>query len=88
MSNSDDPVNDLIKKLCDTPNGPNRRGNVRVGRLLAHCQQVCPDWTEDGGCVLHERDEWIDLMIRPDRDCMHQCLRTLPPLGVMRGVAG
>ena len=85
---TDCPVNDLIGVLNNTPVGPGRRVNAHVGRLLVQCQQVCSDWSETGGCSRHDRDEWIDILIRPGRDCVRSSLLELPPLGVVRGAAG
>ncbi len=85
---TDCPVNDLIAALHAAPNGRERRATAHVGRLLVQCQQVCSDWRAVNGCQLHDREEWIDILIRPGRDCQRGCLLTLPPLGVVRGVAG
>jgi len=82
------PVNDLIEALHATPDGHERRATAHVGRLLVQCQQICTAWVEPDGCQLHARAEWIDILIRPGRDCQRGCLLALPPLGVAKGIAG
>ena len=63
----DEPlVNALIERLDTTP-GPLRK-HTEVGKRLAYCQQVCPEWFR--GCGEHpEESEWIRLMITPEKRC-------------------
>ncbi len=84
---TDCAVNDLIKALHAPAHGRERRPTRHTGRLLVQCQQVCTTWGPTG-CQLHDREEWIDILIRPGRDCERGCLLSLPPLGVVGGVAG
>ena len=79
---TDCPVNDLIEALHGTSDGHERRATRHIGRLLIECQQACRHWTATG-CQLHDRAEWIDILIRPGRDCQRGCLLTLPPLGAV-----
>ena len=61
-------VNDLIESLANA-SGP-KREPIHVGRLLAYCQQKCPEWFRS--CGRYEREEWITLLITPGRKCDRQ----------------
>lgn len=61
-------VNDLNEALANAPG--EKREPIQVGRLLAHCRQVCTEW--DRGCTRFEREEWIRLLITPSRSCDRQ----------------
>ena len=58
-------VNDLIEYLSNA-DGPIREP-AEVGRRLAYCQQRCPEWIRS--CSLHDRDEWIEILSTPGREC-------------------
>ncbi len=58
-------VNALLESLANAP-GP-KREPIEVGRLLAQCQQVCPEWFR--GCERHDLEAWITLLITPGRHC-------------------
>ncbi len=58
-------VNNLIEALENAPG--EKREPIQVGRLLAHCQQVCPEWFRS--CQRYGMEEWIRIMITPGRRC-------------------
>lgn len=60
-------VNDLIESLANAPG--KKREPIQVGRLLAFCQQKCPEWFHE--CESYDREEWIELLIRPRQVCEH-----------------
>ena len=58
-------VNALMETLANGP-GPQREP-IEVGRRLAYCQQVCPEWHR--ACERYDQAEWIAVLITPGRDC-------------------
>ena len=58
-------VNALLESLANAP-GP-KREPIRVGRRLAYCQQVCPEWFR--GCGRYSTAEWVDRLILVRLDC-------------------
>ena len=58
-------VNALIEALANAPG--KKREPIQVGRLLAYCQQRCPEWFRS--CGLHDREEWIRLLILEGETC-------------------
>ncbi len=58
-------VNALLESLENAPG--EKREPIQVGRLLAHCQQRCPEWVRS--CQRHDLEAWITLMITPGRNC-------------------
>lgn len=58
-------VNGLIEALDNAP-GKHRKP-IHVGRLLIYCQQKCPEWFRE--CGRYQTEEWIRIMIDPDRKC-------------------
>ena len=61
-----------LLEALENVEGPKREPIV-VGRLLAHCQQVCPEWIR--GCKRYGLGEWIGVMITPGRKCSRRRLR-------------
>lgn len=60
-------VNDLTEAHENAP-FPTRTFEA-VAKQLADCQG-CAEWDRvDGKCIRHDREKWIELLIRPGKSC-------------------
>ena len=60
-------VNTLLGALDNAPG--EHRELIQVERLLVRCQR-CSEWHH--GCGRYDREEWIRVMIDPERMCEAQ----------------
>ena len=60
-------VNDLLESLDNAPG--EHREQIQVERLLVRCQRDCPFQEWSGKCPRYDREEWIRVLIDPERTC-------------------